>query len=105
MFAVREIRLEDAFLDEHGALRRRPLVVHGRGATLTGVASVVDDRDELARDLLTDAPRVHRQAFEVEVRLEAVADRFVDERASRVTRKDDGVRARGRRLRGDVLDR
>src|SRR5438552_3198381 len=76
---VREIRAQHAFLDEHGAVRWRALVIHRRGATLVGIGPVVDDRDELARDLLADPVGVHRQALQVEIRLEAVADGLVDE--------------------------
>src|SRR5438874_928658 len=76
---VREIRAQHAFLDEDGAARRRAFVVHRGGAALVGFGPVVADRDELARDLLADPVGVHRQALQVEIRLEAVADGLVDE--------------------------
>src|SRR5947208_13638787 len=93
VLAVGEVRAENAVLDEDRPLSRRPLVVHRRCAALVRIGAIVDDRDELARDLLADPPRVHRETLEVQVGFEPVSDRLVDERAASLAREDDGVRA------------
>ena len=104
MLPVREIRAQHAFLDEDGAARRRAFVVHRGGAALVGIGPVVDDRDELARDLLADPSRVHRETLQVQVGLEAVPDGLVDERPAGLARQDDRVRPRGCGLGADVED-
>ena len=102
---VREIRPQDALLDQHGPLGRGPLIVHRRRPALVRVGAVVDDGDQLARDLFADAAGVHGEALQVEVSFEPVTDRLVDERAAGLAREHDGVRARRRGVRSDVEHR
>src|SRR5712692_1960618 len=102
VLSIREVRLQNAPLDEDGPLRRRALVVDRRRAALARIAAVVDDGDELARDLLPAAARVHRETLQVQIGLETVADGFVDERAAGFAGEHDRVRPGGRRLGADV---
>jgi hypothetical protein len=102
VLAIGQVRLEHALLDQDRAVRGCSLVVHRRCAPLSGVAPVVDDRDELARDLLPDAARVDGQALQIQVSFEAVTDGFVDERPTGLAREDHHVRAGRRGLRADV---
>ena len=97
--------LDTVELDQHGALRGRALVVHRGGAALVGIGAVVDHGDQIARDLLPDPAGVHRETFQVEIRLETVADRFVDEGSAGLAGKHDRVRAGRRRLGANVQDR
>ncbi len=72
---------EDAVLDQHGALGRVALVVDRQRAAAIGQRAVVHHGDPLGRDLLADAPRERRATLAVEVPLEAVADRLVEQDA------------------------
>src|SRR5687767_3602265 len=100
---VAHVAAQHPVLDEDRAVRLRPFVIHRGRAALARVRAVVDDRDQRARDLLADLARVHAHPLQVQVGLEPVTDGFVDEGAPRLARQDDGVRAGGRRLGGDVL--
>src|SRR5262249_34253598 len=78
---VLHITYEDAVLDENVAPRGHALVVHVEGAAPVGDGAVVDHRDELGGDLLSHASREGRGLLAVEISLEAVAHRLVEEDA------------------------
>ena len=78
---VLDIALEDAVLDQHVALRRRALVVDGQRAAPVADRAVVDHGDAGRRDPLADPAGEGRGALAVEIALEAVADRLVQQHA------------------------
>ncbi len=78
---VLHVALEDAILDKNGALRRIALVIHVERPAPPGDCAVIHHRDPRCGHALADAPRKHRAALAVEIALEAVADRFVQQHA------------------------
>ena len=78
---VLDIALEDAVLDQHVALGRRALVVDGERAAAVADRAVVDHGDAGRRDPLADPAGESRRALAVEIALEAVADRLVQQHA------------------------
>src|SRR6266567_643784 len=78
---VLHITHEHAVLDEDVAPRGNTLVVHVEGAAPVGDGAVVDHRHELGGDLLPHAPGEGRGLLAVEVSLEPVAHRLVEEDA------------------------
>ena len=95
---------EDAVLDQHGAPGRCALVVDVERAAAIRDRPVVDDRDQLRGDLLPHAPGEGRGALAVEVALEPVADRLVQENPRPARPEDDRHRA-GRRVDRAELER
>ena len=72
---------EDAVLDQHVALARVALVVDVDRAARVGDRAVVDHGAQLRRDQLAELPGVVRRLLAVEVGLEPVADRLVQQDA------------------------
>ncbi|ABA47973.1 hypothetical protein BURPS1710b_3335 [Burkholderia pseudomallei 1710b] len=102
---VLDVALQDAVLDERRALRRVALVVDVQRSAAVRQRAVVDDGHALGRDLLADAARERRRALAVEVALEPVADRLVQQHAGPARAEHDRHRARGRRARVEVDER
>jgi len=75
------IALEDAVLDQHVGLGRRAFVVDGEAAAPALDRSVVDYRDARRRDALTDPAGEGAGALAVEIALQPVANRLVQEHA------------------------
>src|SRR5204863_3110778 len=67
--------------------------------------AVVDDRAELRGDLLADAVAERRDLFAVEIPLEAVADRLVEQDAGPAGAQDHVHRPRRGVLRFEIEDR
>src|SRR6266568_495047 len=105
VLSIGEIRTQHTLFDEDCPVCRRALVVHRRGAALVRIGAVVDHRDQLARDLLADPPGVDGEALQVQVSLEAMAHRLMDESPPGLAREHDRVRAGRRGLGADVEDR
>src|SRR5262245_20677553 len=95
---------EDAVLDQDGAPGRRTLVVDVERAAAVGDRAVVDHRDQLGGDLLAHAAGEGRGALAVEVALEPVADRLVQENPRPARPEHDRHRA-GRRVDRAELER
>src|SRR5262249_4132357 len=101
---VLHVAAQDAVLDEHVAARRRALVVDVERAAAIGDRAVVHHGDELGDDLLTDASGERGDAFAVEIALQAVPDRFVEQDAGPAWTEHHCHRAR-RRVHGRELER
>ena len=95
---------EHPVLDQHVTPGRRALVVDVERAAAVDHRAVVDHRHQFGGDLLTDAARERGDALAVEVALEPVADRLVQQDARPARTEDDGHRAR-RRVHGRQLQR
>src|SRR5690606_12940143 len=97
---VLQVALEDAVLDEHVALGRVALVVDVERTAPAFDRAVVDDRHAGRRHPLADTAGEYRGALAVEVALEAVADRLVEQHARPAGAEHDGHLAgpRGARL-------
>jgi len=78
---VLQITRENAVLDQHRAMGRRAFVVDVDRAAARRHGAVVDHRAELRRDPLADAIAESRGLFAIEISLEAVTDRFVEQNA------------------------
>src|SRR5690606_8239314 len=85
----------DAVLDQDGARGRRALVVHGQRAPAAGDRAVIDDGDAGRGDALADLAGEHRAALAVEVALEAMTDRLVQQHA-RPARAQHDIHLAGR---------
>ena len=83
-------------LDEHVATGRRALVVDVEGAAPVREGAVVDHADQLRRDLLPEPPAERGHALAVEVALEPVPHRFVEEDARPARTEHDRHRPRRR---------
>ncbi len=94
--SVLHVALEDAVLDEHGALRRRALVVDVERAAALGEGAVVDHRARGRGDALADAPGEGGRALAVEIPLQAVAHGLVEQNAGPTRAQHDLHRAGGR---------
>ncbi len=78
---VLHVSAQDAVLDQHRALGRRALVVHVQRAATVGQGAVVDDGDAGGRDPFAHASGEGGGALAVEVALQAVAHRLVQQHA------------------------
>src|SRR5690606_11682455 len=78
---VLHIAHEHAVLDQGGALRGRALVVDVERAAALVERAVIDDGHAWRRHALAHAPGVGAGALAVEVALQAMADRFVQQHA------------------------
>ena len=78
---VLEIALEDAILDQHGAPGRGTLVVDRQAPAAARDRALVDHGDAGRGHALTNAARESRQLLAVEIALEPVADRFMEQHA------------------------
>src|SRR5690554_4495947 len=76
---VLDIALEDAVLDQHSAVGAAALVVHAERAPTPLQGAVVDYGAQLGGDLLPDPSAVGGAALAVEVALQTVADRLVQQ--------------------------
>jgi hypothetical protein len=79
---VVQVGAEPPLLDHGRAARGRALVVHALAAPGVRAAAVVIGRDEPGRHLLPKPPGVHARVLLDCVRLEAVADRLVEQHAA-----------------------
>jgi hypothetical protein len=73
--------LQDAVFDQHIALAGIAFVVDVERAAPVGNGAVVQHRDALGRDALADASAECARALAVEVALQPVADRLVQQDA------------------------
>ena len=87
--AIVHVAAEHPVLDQDAPRRLHPLVVDVDRAARLEERRVVDDGAELARDALADLAGVVARPLPVEVRLEPVADRFVEEDAAVAGGEDD----------------
>jgi hypothetical protein len=78
---VLHVAHEDAVLDQHGLARRRALVVHGDRAAPVGDRAVVEHRHAGGGDALAHQPGEGRLLLAVEIALQPVADRLVQQDA------------------------
>ena len=76
---VLHVAHEDPVLDQHVAARGRALVVHGDGAAPVRDGAVVEHGDALGRDLLAHQPGEGGGLLAVEVALQPVTHRLVQE--------------------------
>jgi hypothetical protein len=76
---VLEIAFEDAILDQHVARRRRAFIVDGQRSAALVHGAIVDHRHARRRHPLADSSGESRGALAVEIALEPVADRFVQQ--------------------------
>ena len=100
---VLHVALEHAVLDQHVAVARRAFVIHAQRAATPGQGAVVDDGAQARGDLFADPAAVGGAALAVEVALQAVADRFVeqDPGPTRAHHHRQGAGRRGDRLEVD----
>jgi hypothetical protein len=103
--AVLDVALEDAVLDQHVALAGVALVVHIQRAAPVGNGAVVQHRHALGRHALADAAAEGARALAVEVALQPVADRFVQQDAGPARAQHHGHLAGRRRARLQVGQR
>ena len=97
--AVLQVAPQDAAFDQNGARRQLPFVVDVDGAARPLQRGVIDHGAELARHFFAHSVRVVARLLAVEIRLESVADRLVQE-DSTVSRRQHYVHlARGRLAR------
>src|ERR1700761_9322494 len=78
---VLHVALEDAVLDQRGALGRRAFIVHTERAAPAWQGAVVDHGDTGRRNALADPSGKRRTALAVEVAFQAMTDRFVQQHA------------------------
>ena len=88
---------EHAVLDEHVPLGGVTFVVEAERAPLSGHRAIVDERDVLGRDLLTDLAGVDAGALGDGIGLQSVAAGLVEQHAATPPLDDDGHRSRRRR--------
>src|SRR5262249_29853506 len=93
---VLHVAAQDAVLDEHIAPGWRALVVDVQRTASIGDRAVVDDGHDLGGHLLADAPGECGNDLAIEVTLQAMADRFVEQDSRPARPEHDGHRARGR---------
>ena len=96
---VLHVAVEDAVLDQHGAIGRRAFVVDGERAAASRNGAVVDDGDALGGDALADQAGKGRGLLAVEIAFEPVADRLVQHDAG-PARAEHDVHLAGRRRHG-----
>src|SRR6185437_14245561 len=95
--AVLHVAAQHAILDERGALSRGALVVDVQGAAALRQGAVIDDRALRGRDALADAVGECGSALAIEITLQAMADRLVQQDARPAWPEHDGHGPRGRR--------
>ncbi len=78
---VLQIALEDTVLDQHVVATRRPLVIDGDGATPTRQGAIIDDGAVLGGHLLADATGKCGRALAVEIPLQTMTYRLVQQHA------------------------
>ena len=99
---VLQVALQDAVLDQHRAPRRIAFVVDRQRAAPVDDGAVVDDGDSLGRHALADAAGESRAALAVEVALQPVADRLVEQNARPAGAQHHRHAAGRRRLRRQI---
>src|SRR6476619_1665203 len=77
--AVLHVAAQDAVLDQHRALRRIAFVVEIERAATLAERAVVDNRHPRRGDALADPPGECARSLPVEVALETVSDRLVQQ--------------------------
>ncbi|MCY1352550.1 hypothetical protein D9M69_388560 [compost metagenome] len=102
---VLHVALEHAVLDQRGALGRRAFVVDAQRTAAVGQGAVVDDGAQARRHFLANPPAVGRTALAVEIALQAVADRLVEQHAGPAGAHHHRQGAGRRRLRLEVDQR
>ena len=90
---ILKVSLENSFFDQHGFVRRIPFVVHVERTTSKRDCSIVNHGAKLGSDLLADEPGKRRRLLAIEIRFEAMADRFVQKDAGPAGAKNDFHRA------------
>ena len=78
---VLDITLEHTVFDQGGALGADTLIVHAQGTAAPGQGAVIDDGAQAGRHALTDTTAVGGAALAVEVALQTMADRLVQQHA------------------------
>src|SRR3954468_2716245 len=81
------------------------LVVHVQGTAAATDRAVVDDRAEFARDLLADTAAERGDPLAIEIRLEPVPHRLVQENSRPARSQNDGHLAGGGLYRVQHCDR
>src|SRR5438270_2150704 len=81
------------------------LVVHIKGTAAAADGAVVNDRAEFARDLLTDTAAERGNPLAIEIRLEPVPHRLVQENSRPARSQNDGHLAGGGLYRVEHCDR
>ncbi len=76
-----QITLEDTVLDQHVVATRCPLVINGDGAAPTRQGAIIDDGTVLGGHLLADAASKCGRSLAVEIPLQTVAHRLVQQHA------------------------
>jgi hypothetical protein len=94
---VLHVALQDAVLDQDRTLCRIALVVDVQRTTSLGEGAVIDDGDASRRDAAADATGKGRTSLAVEIALEAMTHRLVQQDARPAGTEDDGHRTRRRR--------
>ncbi len=93
--AILEVAAQDPVLDEDRPTRGAPLVVHGQAAPSAEERAVIDHGDTGCSHALTDPARERRQPLAVEIPLEPVPHRLVQQDPGPARAEDDGHGARG----------
>ena len=102
---VLDVAAQHAVLDQHRVLRRVAFVVDVQRSAPVGERAVVDDGHALRRHALADLARERARSLAVEVALEPVADRLVQQDAGPAGPEHDRHDPRRGRLRNEVHQR
>ena len=102
---VLDITLENAVLDQRGALRRRAFVIDAERASAIRQGAVIDDGAQAGRHLLADPAAVGRAALAIEITLQAVTDGLVQQHPGPARPKHDRQGTGRRRHRFEVDQR
>ena len=102
---VLQIAAQHAVLDERRTLRGSAFIVDVEGAAPRTERAVVDDGALIGRHLLADAARERRRSLAVEIALEAMPDRLMQQDARPTRTEHDRHRARRRRRSVEVHER
>ncbi len=78
---ILQITLEDTVLDQHVITTRRPLIIDGDGTTATRQGAIIDDGTVLGGHLLADAASKCGRSLAVEIPLQTMTYRLVQQHA------------------------
>ncbi|MCY1425150.1 hypothetical protein D9M71_409320 [compost metagenome] len=93
---VLHVALENAVLDQRGALGGRAFVIHAQRTAATFQGAIIDDGAQARGNLFAHVAAVGRAALAVEVTLQAMADCLMQQHAG-PTRTEDHRQGAGRR--------